>query len=155
MSADEQRLLEARARILARRKRRPEATVELVLFTLARATYAIELRHLRQVYPLVHLAMLPGAEPPLMAVTSWRGELIRVLDLTRILDVPQGGPTDRGRVLVIGGEGSVFAVLADRIVDVKEIPEKQLTPITARFARSATADAIAVLDGDELIRTFA
>ena len=46
-------------------------------------------------------------------------------------------------------------VLADRIVDVKEIPEQQLTPTTARFVRSATADAIAVLDGDELIRTFA
>lgn len=155
MSADDERLLEARARALARRKRRAEATVELVLFTLARATYAIELRHLRQVYPLVHLAMLPGAQPPLIAVTSWRGELIRVLDLTRILEVPQGGPTDRGRVLVLGGEGGAFAVLADRIVDVKEIPEKQLTPTTARFVRSATADAIAVLDGDELIRTFA
>ena len=155
-AADERKLLEARARALARRqRRRAEATVELVLFSLARATYAIELQHLRQVYPLTHMAMLPGAQPPLVGVTAWRGELIRVLDLTRILDVPQGGPTDRSRVFVLGRDRDVFALLVDRIIDVKEIPERQLTPAGAPFLRAATGDAVAVLDGEELIRTFA
>jgi purine-binding chemotaxis protein CheW len=156
MSGDEQALLEARARALARRKRRrADAIVEIVIFSLARATYAIELKHLRQVFPLVHLALLPGAQPPLVGVTAWRGELIRVLDLTRILDVPQGGPTDRNRVLVLGDGRAAFALLVDRILDVKELPEKQLTPSGARFVRGATADAVALLDGEDLIRTFA
>lgn len=156
MSGDEQKLLETRARALARRKRRrADATVEIVIFSLARATYAIELKHLRQVFQLVDLALLPGAEPPLIGVTAWRGELIRVLDLTRILDVPQGGPTDRSRVLVLGDGRSAFALLVDRILDVKELPEKQLSPTDARYVRGATADAVAVLDGENLIRTFA
>jgi purine-binding chemotaxis protein CheW len=155
-AGEDQGLLEARARALARRKRRRDVeTLDLVLFSLARVTYALELTHLRHVFPLVELALLPGAKPPLIGVTAWRGELVRVLDLTRILDVPQGGPTDRGRVLVLGNDGGVFALLADRVVDVKEVPQKQLTPSGGRFISAATADAIAVLDGAELIRTFA
>ena len=78
-----------------------------------------------------------------------------MLDLTRILDVPQGGPTDRNRVLVLGDGRAAFALLVDRILDVKELPEKQLTPSGARFVRGATADAVALLDGEDLIRTFA
>jgi chemotaxis signal transduction protein len=159
MSApDERRILERRARALARSPAEVDGAdaIGVAVFSLAREQYALELACLRHVFPLRELAFLPGAEPPLLAVTAWRGELIRVLDLTRILDVPQGGPTDRGQVLVLGDGDSHFAVLGDTILDMTTLAKSTLTELGEnRFIRGITADAIALLDGAELIRTFA
>jgi chemotaxis signal transduction protein len=158
MAADERRILEARARALARSQETesPDDTLAVAVFALAREQYALELSCLRHVFALRELAFLPGAEPPLIGVTAWRGELIRVLDLTRILDVPQGGPTDRGQVLVLGGDDRHFAILADSILDMTTLEKSALTELgEGRFLRAVTADAIALLDGAALIRTYA
>jgi purine-binding chemotaxis protein CheW len=157
-TAEERYVLEARARALARAPAADAAdeTLAVVVFSLARERYALELSCLLHVFALRDLAFLPGAEPPLIGVTAWRGELIRVLDLTQILDVPQGGPTDRGQVLVLGGDDARFAILADSILDMTSLEKPALTVVAERgFIRGITADAVALLDGSELIRTFA
>jgi purine-binding chemotaxis protein CheW len=154
----ERRILEARARRLAQRPIERKSTIDdrdVVVFSHARADYGLELSCLRQVFPLRELALLPGAAPPLMGVTAWRGDLIRVLDLARILELPDTGPSDRGRVLVLDGGPGSFALLADSIVDVVRLPDSSLTARSdRRFLRGVTADAVAVLDGAALIRTF-
>jgi purine-binding chemotaxis protein CheW len=157
-AAEERYILEARARALARTpvQDAPDDSLAVVVFSLARERYALELSCLLHVFTLRDLAFLPGAEPPLIGVSAWRGELIRVLDLTQILDVPQGGPTDRGHVLVLGRDDARFAILADSILDMTSLERSVLTELAERrFIRGVTADAVALLDGPELIRTFA
>ncbi|MGH7505553.1 MAG: chemotaxis protein CheW [Longimicrobiales bacterium] len=152
----ERRILELRARELARPPRRDRSRTDsdVVIFSLARASYAIELNCLRHVFALRELALLPGAEAPLIGVTAWRGDLIPVLDLAGILGLPEGGPTDRGHVLVLGVGDRSFALLADAILDVITISDSLAPAAGHRFLRGVTADAVAVLDGRQLIRTF-
>jgi chemotaxis signal transduction protein len=151
----ELRLLESRARSLARRVRTDvrEDAVDVVVFTLSGEACALELRHLRHVLPAQQLALLPGAEPPLVALAGWRGELIAVIDLARVLGVSAGAPTERRHLLVVG-EGAPIALLVDDLSALTSIAPSAVAAAEGEraFVRGVTADAVLVLDGAELIR---
>ncbi|MGH7445608.1 MAG: chemotaxis protein CheW [Longimicrobiales bacterium] len=162
--AAERMILERRAAALARRPQRQvqTETAEVAVFRLGRERYAIDLRCLLQIFPLRDLALLPGARPPLVGLTPWRGVLLRMLDLGSALGRPHTGIADRGRVLVLGREGRAdFGILIDMVEDVVALPESGIRPLpgTAQdrtaFLRGVTSEAVLVLDAQELIRTFA
>lgn len=151
----ERHVLESRARSLARRMRTEvrEDTVDVVIFTLAGEACALELRHLRQVLPARELALLPGAGPPLVALTGWRGELVGVIDLARVLGGRAGAPPEHRHLLVVG-EGAPIALLVDDINALTAIAPSTIAPAGDQraFVRGVTPDAVLMLDGAELIR---
>lgn len=160
----DQELLQRRAMALARRKRRTdrEERNEAAVFRLARERYAIDLRCLLQIFPLRELALLPGARPPLVGLTPWRGELLRVLDLGAALGRPVSGIADRSRVLVLGSEERAeFGFQIDAVEDVIALADSDVRALPesddehARLLRGVTSDAVVVLNGDELLRNFA
>ncbi len=159
----ERLVLERRAALLARRQRRerPVASIEVAVFRLGREHYAIELGCLLQIFPLRDLALLPGARPPVIGLTPWRGGLLRVLDLGAALGRAQSGIADRGRVLALAsGERAAFGLLIDGVDDVRLLPVPDIRPLPGRDAdglrllRGVTSDAVLVLDGEQLIRTY-
>lgn len=159
----ERRVLERRAAVLARRVRRerPVESIEVAVFRLGRERYAIELGCLLQIFPLRDLALLPGARPPVIGLTPWRGGLLRVLDLGAALGRAQSGIADRGRVLAFAsGERPAFGVLIDGVDEVRQLPLPEIRPLPARgddelrLLRGVTSDAVLVLDGEQLIRTY-
>lgn len=164
LRAAERALLERRAAALARRAERAVRTdtMEVVVFRLARERYAIDLRCLMQIFPLRDLALLPGARPPLVGLTPWRGVLLRMIDLGTALGRSHTGIADRGRVLVIGHEDRAdFGILIDAVEDVVVLPESEIRALPGTvedrtaFLRGVTSEAVLVLDTQELIRTFA
>lgn len=164
LRAAERALLERRAAALARRPERAVRTdtMEVVVFRLARERYAIDLRCLMQIFPLRDLALLPGARPPLVGLTPWRGVLLRMIDLGTALGRSHTGIADRGRVLVIGHEDRAdFGILIDAVEDVVVLPESEIRALPGTvedrtaFLRGVTSEAVLVLDTQELIRTFA
>lgn len=160
----DQELLQRRAAALARRKRRPdrEQRNEAAVFRLARERYALDLRCLLQIFALRELALLPGARAPLVGLTPWRGQLLRVLDLGAALGRPASGIADRGRVLVLGRDDRAeFGFQIDAVEDVVALADADIRPLTGgddergRLLRGVTSDAVLVLDGEELLRNFA
>ena len=159
---DEQALLRQRAAALARRLDavRTDAGVEHAAFRLARERYAIELGALVQIFPLRDLARLPGARPPLIGLTPWRGGLLRVIDLAVALGRPHSGIADQGRVLVIGDEdGREFGILVDAVQDVVALHADDVRSLAgeevgASLLRGVTRDAVLILDAPEMLRRF-
>jgi purine-binding chemotaxis protein CheW len=152
--------LQERARHLAR----PLTTtvgrdqLEVVTFTLAAETYAIESRHVIEVFRLRELAPLPGARQPITGLTAWRGDLLVVLDLRPVVGLPATSLNDLGRVVVLGRERHAFGILADAARDVTALDASQLRPppegSQARdgIVRGMTSDAVLLLDGDAVLR---
>ncbi len=162
--AHEAAILRRRAELLARRPARETARdlAEAAIFRLGRERYAIELRWLLQIFPLRDLALLPGARPPVIGLTPWRGALLRVIDLNAALGRPGVGIADRGRVLVLADDDTArFGVLVDTIEDLRTLDLDALQPLPGRQEgdtrplRGVTTDAVIVLDGEALLRTFA
>ncbi len=152
--------LEARARTLARppKEEAHGEEVELVLFSLASETYALEARLVREVARFREFAVVPFAPEALVGVTNLRGEVMPVYDLRPLLGVPRNRLTDLARAIVLERDGDVLAVLADQALDVVRVPRsavlppETLPPGTERaIVSGVTAQAVIVLDGQALL----
>ncbi|HEX9581034.1 MAG TPA: chemotaxis protein CheW [Gemmatimonadales bacterium] len=152
-------LLEDRARALARAPDpvRTGDTIELVTFAVADEVYGIESAYVLEVFRLVDLSPLPGAEPPVSGLTTWRGELLAILDLRRVLGLPTTPLHDLNRVVVLGAERAAFGLLADEVrglvsrpaAEVRALPEG--IAADREYLRGITDDAILVLQANTLL----
>lgn len=153
-------LLAARAKRLAAPLAADSAAVaELYLeFTLLGERYAIEAALVSGTFRFTAYVPLPGAAREVVGVSLWRGTFLRVLDLERMLGGARAGLDDRAMVVAVGERAARFGLLVSALLGVGPLPvaaspdreRQQMRP----FVRHVTADAVQVLDGRELIRTF-
>lgn len=161
MSSADREILHARARALARP---PEsattvgASLELLEFRLARECYAVETRHVREVYPLKDLTPLPCTPPFVLGLVNVRGRVLPVVDIKKFFDLPDRGLTDLHRVVLVRGHGLELGLLADLVVGVRIVAAESLqaslptlTGIRADYLRGVTAEGLVVLDLDRVL----
>ena len=156
---DERAILEARARALARRldDAAPQAGVEMLSFSLAREQFAIPSRYVFAVFPLAELVPLPGATPPVVGLTRWRGDVLTILDLRRLIANVTGALDDLGRVIVVGDTYPHFGILADVVRDMVMIEPSALHRVPdgrrgeSRMLLGITTDAVHVIDAPALM----
>ena len=155
------RILKSRAKALAREapgERGAEESIEVLAFLLASESYAIDLRHVGEVYPLKELTPLPGTPPFVLGITSVRGHILSVIDLKKFFDLPAKGLTDLNKVIIVGADSMEFGILADAILDTRSIPLAEILPplptltgIRAEYLRGVTKDRLVVLDAARII----
>lgn len=157
-------VLAERARRLARRPSQPESgdTVAVVVFLTGGESFAIETTFVREIVRLRHVAPLPRGPTAVRGVTTYRGEILPVLDVRAVLGHPTEGLADLIRVLVLGRAGPEFGLLADEVAGTASILARDLLAIPAeistrarRYLRAMTPDATLLLDGAELLADLA
>ncbi len=158
---DPEAILRERARRLAQRPldaRASSGLVEMLGFTVGRERYAVESRFVVAVMRLLDLVPLPGAQAPVVGVTRWRGDVLTVLDLRRIVGGAPRALDDLGKIIVLGEAAPEFGVLADTLDDLLHIDPAALYPLSATrqvelpgLLRGVTADGVHLLDAQILI----
>jgi purine-binding chemotaxis protein CheW len=153
---DARQILRARAQVLSRPSEPPavtDASLELLEFRLAQECYALETRHVREVYPLKNLTPLPCTPPFVLGIVNVRGRIVPVLDVKKFFDLPEKGLTDLHRIILVGGNDLELGLLADVIVGVRSIPVESLqaslptlTGIRSEYLKGVTAERLVVLD---------
>lgn len=155
-----QRILKARAQMLAREPDKPSPgdMLEIVEFRLAEETYGIESRHVREVYPLADLTPLPCTPPFVLGIINLRGEILSVIDIKRFFDLPEKGLTDLNKVIVLRSDRMLFGILADAILGMRTIPLSTVQPslptltgIREKYLRGVTAERTVLLDAEKLL----
>lgn len=154
------RILEERARELARPVSPPSwgASVQLVSFALGKESYALETSYVQAVFRLRQLSPVPGGTQHIYGVTAWRGELLTILDLRRLLGLPASGLNDLSHVIVLGATRAEFGVLADAVAELVTLPLSSIrTPVEGvgvrrEYIRGITEDATILLDAAKLIQ---
>jgi len=160
---ERQRILRARAKLLAREADRGEtsiASVEVVEFMLAHERCAIESRYIREIQPLRDLTPLPCAPPFVLGLISVRGQILSVIDVKKFLDLRQNGLSDLNKVIVVRTDRMEVGIVADDILGVRSISLADIQPslptlmdIQVEFLRGVTKDSVAVLDIEKLLST--
>ena len=153
---ERKRILKQRAAILAREQAAPQivqARLEVIEFILAYERYAIESSWVREVYPLKEITPLPGTPSFVLGIINVRGQIVSVVDLKTLFDLPAKGLTDLNKVIIIGDGNVEFGLLADAVPDVRQIPCDEIQPplptqtgVRAEYVRGLTADRLVVLD---------
>ena len=159
--SDAAQILRARAKALARRPEdEPEAEtlLEVLEFRLAEERYAVEIRHVSEVYPLKDLTPLPGTPAFVLGVVNVRGRILPVVDLKKFFELPEEGLTDLHRIILVEGNGLYLGLLADATVGVRSIPVGSLqaslptlTGIRSDYLKGVTAERLVVLDVSRLM----
>jgi len=162
MDAHVRAVLDERARVLARPLAAPAAGEQLEVLTLALAgeRYALESRYVVEVFKLRELALLPGAERPVLGATAWRGRLLTVLDLRTILELPAAALDDLGYVVVLEGERPAFGILADAVHDVVGLAGSDVgdppdgVAASRMFLKGVAPGVLLVLDAAKLLSSY-
>lgn len=161
-SADEtQRILQARALVLAQEPPLEEAAVEgieVVEFMLAYERYAVESRHVREVSYLESLTPLPCTPAFVLGIVNLRGEIIPVIDLKKFFDLPEKGLTDLDKIIVLQSGKILFGILADTIVSVRRILLTHIQPslptltgVRKNYLKGVTPERVVILDAEKLL----
>ena len=149
-------ILRERARALARRSEQAPAAdtvLEVLEFRLAQERYAVETRHVREVFPLKELTPLPCTPSFVLGIVNVRGQILPVFDLRKLFDLPEEGLTDLHRIIIVRGRNLELGLLADLSLGVRSVPLSSLQPslptltgIRGDYLKGVTAERLVVLD---------
>lgn len=161
VSRDERKILRTRAEQLAlplQSSMLAEVSLDLLEFRLAQECYALETRHIQEVYPLKDLTTMPCTPPFILGMVNVRGNITPVIDIKKFFDLPDKGLTDLHRIILVQGNDIEFGLLADVIVGVRTIAENSLQPplptltgIHSDYLKGVTANHLMVLNLDRIL----
>ena len=160
---DEERdkILKVRAKIFSREleaKGEKDEYVEVLEFLLAHEMYGIELKYVREVYPLKELTPIPEIPAFVLGIVNVRGEILSVIDIKKFFDLPEKGLTDLNKVIILHSADMEFGILADSIIGVRNILLSELktslptlTGIREEYLKGVTKEREIILDGGKLL----
>lgn len=119
----------------------------VVTFTLDGATYGIRVARVREILDLRAVAPLPNAPAYLQGLIDLRGGTVPVVDLRRLLALPSAPDTPQTRILVVwteaDGAGPVLGLRTDRVIEVAQLDQPDLDPLSEANGVAAACPAIA------------
>lgn len=154
---EKQEILRERARLLAREKNSKllpsQSQSEVVEFMLASEHYAIEIGYVREIQPLYDLTALPCTPPFVLGLANVRGQILSVIDIKKLFDLPEKGLTDLHKIICVRANQVDVGILADSILGVRWIGLNEiqsslptLTGMRAEYLKGVTKDSLVVLD---------
>jgi purine-binding chemotaxis protein CheW len=159
---DKKRLLKARAKKLSQEAIQVNAgqqCIEIVEFQLAGEKYGIEASNVREVYPLKELVPVPGTPPFFLGITSVRGQILSVIDIKKLFNLPDKGLTELDKIVIVRSGDEELGIRADVILGMQSIPRGDiqaplpaLTGIREKFLSGITKDTVIILDIQKLLK---
>lgn len=155
-------ILKARAKALAREPQHQEHRIyeqlEVIEFVLAYERYALEVSYVREVHPLKEITALPGTPAFVAGIVNVRGQIVSVIDLKRLFELPDKGLTDLNKVIILKNGRMEFGLLVDAVVGVHRLPVRDIQPplptITgarAGYVQGVTGQRVSVLDARKIL----
>lgn len=155
------RILRQRAEKAARAaqlEEKPEKCLGVVSFALGGEKYALEMSYAQEVRVIRQLTDLPQVPGFVLGVINVRGRIISIIDLKFFFDLPRQGLTDNSKAIILKTYNMEFALLADSILGVQQIPLSEiqaclpnLTGIREKYLKGVTKQGLVVLDAQKLL----
>jgi purine-binding chemotaxis protein CheW len=154
------RLLERRARELARREPEAEGPVQpldVVGFALGGARYAVPASCVQGVLPLREVTRVPCTPACILGVVNHRGRILAVVDLRELPETAgQASLEPRWLLAVESGGAIAFALAADEVEGIGTVAAETLHPAPSgpgSLVRGVFEDLVALLDVEAIARS--
>jgi purine-binding chemotaxis protein CheW len=132
--------------------------LQVVQFRLAHEHYGIEVKYVREVCPLKDLTPLPGTPAFILGLTNVRGQVLSIIDVKKLFDLPDKGLTDLDKVMILQARGTEMGVLADAVLGVEPVAVQEIQPslptltgVRERYLQGVTRDSVVLLDAEKLL----
>lgn len=156
-----ERVLKERARILQKTKQENQATGEQfdgLEFLLSGERYAVDSSYVSEVICIKNLTPLPCTPPFVFGIIYNRGEIISVIDLKKLFNLPNKGIANLNRVIIVKHDEIEVGILADEIIGnttvslqtlQKELPA--INKIAENYIIGLSKERLIVLDIKEIL----
>ena len=161
---DKRKVLRERAAILALEKypdNSGQEIIDFLEFMLAGERYGIEIKFIREVYPLKRLVPVPGSPSYILGITSVRGQMIAVIELKRFFNLPDKGLTELDKVIILQVGDDEIGIRADSIQDLRSVTAAKiqhslvtLHGVRERYLHGVSDEAVIIIDAKKLIDDF-
>ena len=156
MTVDSRAILTERARKLAIAPlaTSDSTTEEMLRFALAGERFLTPLRSVREVASLDSITSVPGLPFRFAGLTTFRGDIVPVVDVRGLLGLPEHRPDHAENVLIIESDGAPAAIWVDRMQGLVAVDTTLLTQdhaLTNPGFRGRTPDLCTVVDLPALI----
>jgi chemotaxis signal transduction protein len=89
------------------------------LFALAGSRFAVDVRSAREVAVFDEITAIPRAPRQLIGVANLRGTVLPIVDIRRLLGLPEARPPRSVRTLVLRDDSLVVAVVVDAVLGLE------------------------------------
>jgi purine-binding chemotaxis protein CheW len=159
--ADTRRILNERARALARQPEEPDKNDEritVITFTSGTENYAIEAIYVREVARFGDFLPLPGTPDFVVGAAKLRGEMHAILDIGALAGTSHVNPSSASNIIIVGRERFEFGLIADTVHDILTLSRANIVAPAEHggsgymhLFRGFTQDATAIIDGAALL----
>lgn len=99
-------------------RRRADRSKNLVGFTIADVSYAIDILRVREILNPLPIVPLPHAPAAVLGVADHRGEVVPILEVRRRFGLPSAAPTRRTKWIVVELGDRLVGLVVDSVTDV-------------------------------------
>lgn len=136
-----------------------EEMIELLVVSLGGERFGIEALYALEAISLRELIPVPCTPAFVLGVVNYRGRILAILDLRRILDLPGEGVMEGSKVVAVEAGGMTLGILVNTVVGTISVltskvapPPEALTGLRLALTRGVTEEFITVLDLHALAR---
>ena len=98
------------------------------VFALSKNLYAVDLQHIREVFPIESVTPIPGMPPVVIGMTNVRGSVVPIVDVRLLLELPQA-ETLPPFAVVLRHEDYQLAILVDGSPEIMTVLPEQFEPL--------------------------
>ncbi len=128
------------------------AALRLLVVGLGEERYALEFADVTELLPFVNVTPVPGGPPELLGVLNVHGGVRSILDLGRLLELPDRGGVSGGYILLVSKDERRAALRVDGVENIRRLRVDELIAANAdgglnlRYLRALTPDRVRLLD---------
>ena len=111
-----------------------EEQICLLEFRVNEETYGIEIRYTKEVAPFTEYTSLPDTPEFILGIMNIRQRVTSIMDLKKVLNIPNKEEEKKRQVVVIEENGLEFALLVDEIIGMKVISKSSVQPPPSTFS---------------------
>lgn len=143
------------AELAGRAKAEPDAGsfLEVLVFGLGGERYAVDTSFVTEIHPLRGLTRIPLCPPFVRGAAAVRGRIVSVVDIKQLLHFPDGGLTERDKIIVLRNDREEMAILAEELFGLEFIDRDaidssigSLPGVDVEFFEGIGAGGVVLLD---------
>ncbi|MDP6445656.1 MAG: chemotaxis protein CheW [Pirellulaceae bacterium] len=105
-----------------------------VTFYVDQLLIGLDIDQVQEINRQFDLTTVPRSPSFVRGVINLRGEVVTVIDLRRVLQMPEAELTKDSRNLIIQSDGEIIGLWVDQIADILNIPVEEVSPSPANVS---------------------
>jgi purine-binding chemotaxis protein CheW len=101
----------------------------ILAFNKGNQRYGIPIHDVIEVQMLEHFSPVPGTPTFISGVIQWRGDVLSLLDLSKLFEIAESGIADIHVFLVVETDDRRVAVVALEIEEILAVSSSEMTPV--------------------------